>query len=69
MHADILIWCAPTQAGQLKLAFKRGVATLDGGSTVRELDERLGLEAIIAEHLRDSRHGLNMQFRLPDLLR
>ena len=36
---------------------------------VRELDERLGLEAIMAEHLRDSRHGLNTQFRLPDLLR
>ena len=33
MHADILIWRAPTQAGQLKLAFKRGVATLDGRST------------------------------------
>ncbi len=36
---------------------------------VRELDERLGLEAIIAAHLSDSRHGLNTQFRLPDLLR
>jgi hypothetical protein len=36
---------------------------------VRELDEHLGLEAIIAEHLGDSRHGLNTQFRLPDLLR
>ena len=33
MHADMLIWRAPTQAGQLTLAFKRGVATLDGGST------------------------------------
>jgi hypothetical protein len=36
---------------------------------VRELDERLGLEAIIAAHLSDSRHGLNTQFPLPDLLR
>jgi hypothetical protein len=36
---------------------------------VRELDERLGLEAIMTEHLRDSRHGLNTQFPLPDLLR
>ena len=36
---------------------------------VRELDERLGLEALITEHLRDSRQGLNTQFRLPDLLR
>ena len=25
--------CTPTQAGQLTLAFKHGVATLDGGST------------------------------------
>ena len=34
MHADILIYgVRPTQAGQLTLAFKRGVATLDGGST------------------------------------
>ena len=32
-------------------------------------DERLGLEAIITEHLRDSRQRLNTQFRLPDLLR
>jgi len=27
------------------------------------------LEAIIAEHLTDSRHGLNTQFQLTDLLR
>ena len=33
------------------------------------MDERLGLEAIIAAHLSDSRQGLNTQFRLPDLLR
>jgi hypothetical protein len=36
---------------------------------VRELDERLGLEAIIAAHLHDSRHGLNTRFPLPDLVR
>ena len=34
-----------------------------------KLDERLGLEAIMIEHLRDSRQGLNTPFRLPDLLR
>ena len=28
------LWCSPTQASQLTLAFKRGVATLDGGSTL-----------------------------------
>ena len=33
------------------------------------MDERLGLEAIIAAQLSDSRHGLNTQFPLPDLLR
>ena len=36
---------------------------------VRELDERLGLEAIVAGHLRDSRRGRNTQFPLTDLLR
>jgi hypothetical protein len=36
---------------------------------VRELDERLGLEAIIGKHLNDSRHGLNTQFPLRGLLR
>jgi hypothetical protein len=44
--------------------------TSDGGLIlVRELDERLGLEQLIAEHWRDSRQGLNKQFMLADLLR
>jgi len=47
----------------------RTVTRFAGLILVRELDEHLGLEAIIAEHLSDSRHGLNMQFRLADLLR
>jgi predicted ribosome quality control (RQC) complex YloA/Tae2 family protein len=56
--------------GFLKVAFQRSRVTSDAGLIlVRELDERLGLEAIVAEHLRDSRHGLNTQFPLPDLLR
>jgi hypothetical protein len=33
------------------------------------LDERLGLEKLIEEHLSDSRQGLNKQFTLADLLR
>ncbi len=33
------------------------------------MDERLGLETLISEHLSDSRHGLNTQFSLADLLR
>jgi hypothetical protein len=36
---------------------------------VRELDERLGLEKLIDEHLSDSRRGFNKQFTLADLLR
>jgi hypothetical protein len=54
----------------LKVAFQGLRVTSDAGLVlVRELDERLGLEAIIVAHLSDSRHGLNMQFPLPDLLR
>ena len=49
--------------GFLKVAFQGSRVTSDAGLVlVRELDERLGLEAIIAEHLSDSRHGLNTQF-------
>ena len=56
--------------GSLKVAFQGSRVTSDAGLIlVRELDERLGLEMIITEHLCDSRHGLNTQFRLPDLLR
>ncbi len=56
--------------GFLKVAFQGSRVTSDAGLIlVRELDERLGLEAINAEHLSDSRHGLNTQFSLPDLLR
>ena len=56
--------------GFLKVAFQGSRVTSDAGLIlVRELDERLGLQAIITEHLRDSRQGLNTQFRLPDLLR
>ena len=43
--------------------------TSDGGLIlVRELDERLGLEKLIEEHLSDSRQGLNKPFPLSDLL-
>ena len=36
---------------------------------VRDVDERLGLETIIADHLCDSRYRRNELFRFPDLLR
>jgi hypothetical protein len=36
---------------------------------VRELDERLGLSSLMAEHITDDRRGKNTQLPLPDLLR
>jgi hypothetical protein len=36
---------------------------------VRELDERLGLSSLIAEHHTGDRRGKNIQLPLPDLLR
>jgi Transposase DDE domain group 1 len=54
----------------LKVDFQGPRVTSDGGLIlVRELDERLGLEQLIEEHLSDSRQGLNKQFTLTDLLR
>ena len=56
--------------GFLKVAFQGSRITSDAGLIlVRELDERLGLETLISEHLSDSRQGLNTQFSLADLLR
>ena len=54
----------------LKVDFQASRVTSDGGLIlVRELDERLGLEKLMEEHLSDSRQGLNKQFTLADLLR
>ncbi len=51
--------------GFLKVAFQGSRITSDAGLIlVRELDERLGLATLIAEHLSDSRQGLNTQFSL-----
>ena len=56
--------------GFLKVAFQGSRITSDAGLIlVRELDERLGLATLIAEHLSDSRQGSNTQFSLADLLR
>ena len=56
--------------GFLKVAFQGSRITSDAGILlVRELDERLGLETLIDEHLSDSRQGVNTQFSLADLLR
>jgi hypothetical protein len=44
--------------------------TSDGGLVVvRELDERLGLSALIEQHLSDLRRGKNVQLPFSDLLR
>jgi hypothetical protein len=54
----------------LKVDFQGSRVTSDGGLIlIRELDEQLGLEKLIAEQLSDSRQGLNKQFTLADLLR
>jgi hypothetical protein len=54
----------------LKVDFQGCRVTSDGGLIlVRELDERLGLSELIAEHLTDSRRGKNTQLPLADLFR
>jgi len=46
----------------LKVDFQESRVTSDGGIIlVRELDERLGMGDLIAEHLSDQRHGKNTQ--------
>jgi len=53
----------------LKIEFQGSRVTSDGGLIlVRELDERLGFSALIAQHLTDPR-GTNTQFPLADLVR
>jgi predicted ribosome quality control (RQC) complex YloA/Tae2 family protein len=54
----------------LKVDFQGSRVTSDGGLlVVRELDERLGLSALIAENILHARQGKNKQLPLPDLLR
>jgi len=54
----------------LKVDFQGSRVTSDSGLLlVRELDERLGLSALIVENIRDDRRGKNTQLTLPDLLR
>src|SRR5271169_6220635 len=55
--------------GRLKVDFQGSRVTSDGGLLlVRELDERLGLGALIQRHLADAR-GKNTQLPLTDLVR
>src|SRR5712692_8839973 len=54
----------------LKVDFQGSRVTSDGGLLlVRELDERLGLSALITENIMDDRRGKNTQLPLLDLLR
>src|SRR5215469_16018838 len=54
----------------VKVDFQGSRVTSDGGLIlVRELDERLRLQDLIAQHLIDSRRGKNTQLPLADLLR
>ena len=55
---------------QLRVEFRGATVTSDARLLLpRELDERLGLSALIERHLTDPRTGHNYQFPLPDLFR
>ncbi|HKX05664.1 MAG TPA: IS1380 family transposase [Methylomirabilota bacterium] len=55
---------------QLRVEFRGATVTSDAGLLLpRELDERLGLSALIERHLSDPRTGYNAQFPLADLFR
>src|SRR5262245_57105387 len=55
---------------QLRVEFRGATVTSDAGRLLpRELDERLGLSALIERHLSDPRTGRNWQFPLTDLFR
>src|SRR3989441_1011492 len=55
---------------QLRVEFRGATVTSDAGLFLpRELDERLGLSALIERHLTDPRTGHNRQFPLPDPFR
>ena len=54
----------------LRVEFQGARVTSDGGLILmRELDERLGLSALMERHLSDSRRGKNVESPLSDLLR
>ena len=55
---------------KLRVEFRGATVTSDAGLLLpRELDERLGLSALIERHLVDPRAGRNWQFPLADLFR
>src|SRR5216684_4243391 len=55
---------------KLRVEFHGATVTSDAGLLLpRELDEHLGLSALIDRYLSDPRTGHNRQFPLPDLFR
>jgi len=55
---------------QLRVEFHGATVTSDAGLLLpRELEERIGLSALIERHLTDPRTGRNYQFPLADLFR
>src|SRR5881409_1634628 len=55
---------------QLRIEFRGATVTSDAGLLLpRELDRRLGVDALIERHLTDPRTGHNRQFPLADRLR
>src|SRR5260370_11677362 len=57
-------------SSSLRVEFQGARVTSDGGLIlVRELDERLGMSALMERHLIDSRRGKTVLFPLSDLLR
>src|SRR2546428_4346085 len=55
---------------QLRVEFRGATVTSDAGLLLpRELDESLGLSALIERHLSDPRTGRNAQFPVADLVR
>jgi hypothetical protein len=55
---------------QLRVEFRGATVTSDAGLLLpRELDEHLGLDALIERHLTDPRSRRNRQFALSDLFR
>src|SRR2546429_9148211 len=55
---------------QLRVEFHGATVTSDAGLLLpRELDERLGLDALIERYLTDPRTGHNRQFPVSDLFR
>src|SRR6266542_6323841 len=65
--------CRPVRLSfnpQLRVEFRGATVTSDAGLLLpRELDDQLGLDALIEHHLSDPRTGHNRQFPLRDLFR